>query len=84
MAKLTTKKRKRLPKKSFAVTKGGARKYPVNDLAHARNALSRVSQHGSPAEKRAVARKVRSKFPKLAARSSFVKRVLGSKKKKSR
>jgi hypothetical protein len=61
MAKLTTKKRKKLPAKDFAEPK--ERKYPVEDKAHARNALARVSQHGTPAEKAAVRRKVHSKFP---------------------
>lgn len=60
MAKLTTKKRKNLPSGDFAV-KG--RKYPVNDANHARNALARVAQHGSPAEKAAVRAKVAKKFP---------------------
>jgi hypothetical protein len=60
MAKLTTKKRKGLPTKDFAVP---GRKYPINDPAHARNALSRVSQFGSPAEKAAVRSKVKRKYP---------------------
>jgi hypothetical protein len=61
MAKLTTAKRKALPKKSFAVpSKDG---YPIHDASHARNALARVSQHGSSAEKAAVRRKVKAKYP---------------------
>lgn len=60
VAKLTTKERKALPKKDFAA-KGG--KYPVNDEAHARNALSRVSANGSPKEKAEVRAKVANKFP---------------------
>jgi hypothetical protein len=60
MAKLTTKGRKALPTSAFAV-KG--RKYPIEDKAHARNALSRVSQFGSPAEKSAVRSKVKRKYP---------------------
>ena len=60
MAKLTTKKRKGLPTKDFAVA---GRKYPINDPSHARNALSRVSQFGSPAEKSAVRSKVKRKYP---------------------
>ena len=61
MAKLSTKERKSLPTKDFAVP--GKRAYPVNDASHARNALARVSQHGTPAEKSEVRAKVRSKFP---------------------
>jgi len=41
MAALTTKARKALPPKDFA---GKDRSYPVNDKAHASNALSRASQ----------------------------------------
>lgn len=42
MAKLTTKARKALPKSTFALP--GAKKYPVNDKAHAANAKARASQ----------------------------------------
>lgn len=61
MAKLTAQKRKSLSKSSFA--EPGKRKYPIEDKAHARNALSRVSQFGSPAEKSKVRAAVRRKFP---------------------
>lgn len=72
MARLTYRKRKRLRRGTFAVPKG--RKYPIPDLAHARNALARVSANGTATEKRQVARAVRRKFPSLARRSKFVKR----------
>ena len=42
MAKLTYAERKKLPKKAFA--EPGKRAYPVEDKAHARNALARVTQ----------------------------------------
>lgn len=42
MADLTTKARKRIPKKEFGLP--GERKYPVEDKAHARNAKARASQ----------------------------------------
>lgn len=61
MAKLTSKARKDLPKKSFAVPSKKA--YPINDKNHARNALARVSQFGSPAEKKQVKAAVKQKFP---------------------
>jgi hypothetical protein len=61
MAKLTAKQRNKMPNSTFAVP--GKRAYPVNDESHARNALARVSQFGSPSEKAAVKRKVKSKFP---------------------
>lgn len=63
MAKLTSKKRNSLPSSDFA--EPGARKYPVNDKSHARNALSRVSQNGTEEEKEKVRSKVHRKFPSL-------------------
>ena len=60
MAKLSYKRRQKMPGKSFAL-KG--RRYPIEDKAHARNALARVSQHGTSAEKAEVRRKVHAKFP---------------------
>lgn len=42
MARLTTKARKALPAKDFA--EPAERKYPVENKAHARNALARASQ----------------------------------------
>lgn len=63
MAKLTTKKRKNLSKKSFAIP--GKRAYPINDKAHARNALARVSQFGSSAQKSQVRSAVHRKFPDI-------------------
>jgi hypothetical protein len=62
MSKLTYQQRKRMPQSQFALPGG---RYPVNDLAHARNALSRVSQFGTAAEKSAVRAKVHRKFPKI-------------------
>ena len=71
MAKdLNTKDRKKLSKKSFALP--GKRKYPIPDKAHARNALARVAQHGTPAEHKKVKAAVRKRFPSI-----------GKKKKKS-
>jgi hypothetical protein len=61
MAKLTSKQRKRLKSSSFAMP--GERKFPIMDAAHARNALARVSQFGSPAEKKRVRSAVKKKFP---------------------
>ena len=70
MAVLTAKARKQLPSSSFALPgkgKGpqgkGAGSYPIPDKSHARNALARVSQHGSAAEKATVRRKVKAKYP---------------------
>jgi hypothetical protein len=65
MAKLTAAQRKRIPKKSFAIPEKapGSGSYPIPDKSHARNALARVSQHGTPEEKARVRAKVRAKYP---------------------
>lgn len=42
MAKLTTKNRNKIPKNEFGLP--GERKYPMNDVAHAKNAKSRATQ----------------------------------------
>jgi hypothetical protein len=42
MAKLTTKKRKSLPKEDFGMP--GSRKYPIPDKSHAANAKARAAQ----------------------------------------
>lgn len=63
MAKLTAKQRNALPKKDFALK--SARAYPINDKSHARNALARVSQHGTPAEKAKVRAAVHKKYPTI-------------------
>jgi hypothetical protein len=59
----STKQRKKLNKKSFALP--GKRKYPIPDKAHARNALARVAQHGTPAEQKKVKAAVRTRFPSI-------------------
>jgi hypothetical protein len=75
MAVLTTAQRKKMPAKSFALPgKGtgpsgkGAGSYPIPDASHARNALARVSQHGSSSEKAKVRAKVHAKFPGIGRR----------------
>jgi hypothetical protein len=72
MSKLTTEKRSKLPSQDFALPgkgKGpqgkGSGSYPINDEVHGRNALSRVSQFGTPAEKAEVRAKVHAKFPDI-------------------
>lgn len=63
MAKLSTTARKDLPTKSFA--EPDKRKYPIENEAHAKNALSRVSQFGTPSEKTKVKRAVKKKYPSI-------------------
>jgi hypothetical protein len=62
MAKLDKAARKNIPASEFALP---GRRYPIEDKAHARNALARVSQKGSPAEKAGVRRKVGQAYPGL-------------------
>lgn len=71
MARLTYRARKRMKRSSFALPgtrKGGKGGYPIPDKAHARNALARVSQFGSPAQKAKVRAAVRRKFPSIGKR----------------
>ena len=53
------------------------RKYPIPDRSHARNALARVSQHGTPTEKAEVRKKVKSKYPGIHQASGGDKVTLG-------
>lgn len=62
MAKLTPSGRDRIAPKNFA---GPNKSYPIEDKSHARNALSRVSQNGSPAVKAEVRAKVHAKYPSI-------------------
>lgn len=59
---MTAAQRKRLKSSQFALP---GRRYPVHNLAHARNALARVAQYGSPSEKAAVRRKVHARYPSI-------------------
>jgi len=73
---LTAGERQALPKSEFALPgkgkgpKGaGAGSYPIPDESHARNALARVSQHGSSEEKARVRAKVYAKYPGIGQSS---------------
>ena len=66
MAKLTTKARKAISSKNFALP---GRRYPIEDRPHARNALARVSQFGTPEEKATVRRRVHAKYPSMGSGS---------------
>lgn len=69
--KLTAKARKAIPTKDFAIEKG--RKYPIEDRSHARNALARVSQYGTPAQKKEVRREVHAKYPGIGGKAKALK-----------
>ena len=67
---LTASERQSLPRGDFALPgkgegpKGaGSGSYPIPDANHARNALARVAQHGTPAERAEVRAAVHRKFP---------------------
>jgi hypothetical protein len=57
---LTEKGRKQIKGKNFALP---GRRYPIQDTVHARNALARVAQHGTPEEQATVKAKVEKKYP---------------------
>lgn len=58
--KLTAAARNKIPSKSFALP---GRRYPIEDASHARNALARVSEYGTPEEKSEVGSAVHRKYP---------------------
>lgn len=60
MAKLNAKRRNALPASDFAYPK--EREYPIEDKAHARDALARAAAHG-PSVEAHVAAAVRKHFP---------------------
>ena len=60
---LSSKEREDLPTSDFVYPK--EEKYPIPDISHARNALARVAQHGSSAEKAKVRAAVKKKFPSI-------------------
>jgi hypothetical protein len=63
MARLTARRRNAMQRGTFAIP--SRRAYPIPDIAHARNALARVAQFGTPAEQAQVRRAVYAKFPSL-------------------
>lgn len=67
MAVLTAASRKKIKPSKFAVP---GRKYPIQDISHARNAMSRVRQYGTAAERKQVYSAVAKAYPGLAKRSS--------------
>jgi hypothetical protein len=57
---MDAKKRKALPDSSFVYP--NERKYPIDTIARARNALSRAAQDNTSGSYATVARKVRAKY----------------------
>lgn len=60
VAVLDAKQRNALPDSAFALP---GRRYPIHDLAHARDALARVAQNGTPAEQAKVRAAVSRRYP---------------------
>lgn len=56
--------RKKIPADAYALP---GKRYPIHDEAHARHAMARISQNGTPAEKSKVKSAVQKKYPKLGA-----------------
>jgi hypothetical protein len=78
MAKLTTKQRKNIPDKEFALPK--ERKYPVNDKAHAANAKARGQQQY---DKGNISKSTLEKIDKAANKKLHGSKKEPSKKEKS-
>jgi hypothetical protein len=66
MGKLNAAKRNALPGGDFA---GPDRSYPDENPSHARNALARVSEYGSPEVKAEVRAKVKKDWPAIGVKS---------------
>lgn len=80
MARLSYGQRSKMKTSEFALPgkrNGGKGGYPIPDVAHARNALSRVSQFGTPAQKSEVRAKVHAKFPGIGKKRKPLGRALG-------
>lgn len=65
---LSSKQRKDLPDSDFIFP--SEKRYPIPDLAHARNALARVAQNGSSDEQTKVKNAVYKRYPALKSDSS--------------
>ncbi len=66
MAKITYQQRKKLPASDFVFPK--KRKYHIEDIAHARNALSRISRFGTASQIAKVRAAVYKRYPGLRKR----------------
>src|SRR5437763_9268800 len=67
--------RNQMASSSFALPKGTGSdpskdQYRIDDPAHARNALVRAAQNGTPAEQRQVRSAVKKKYPSIDVTSS--------------
>jgi hypothetical protein len=67
---LTTTAREHIAPRNFAIPEKApdSGSYPIEDLPHAKNALARVSQFGTPEEQARVRKSVYDKYPELKDR----------------
>jgi hypothetical protein len=72
MAKLTTKQRKALPAKEFVFPK--TREFPIEDEAHARDALARAARKGGAVEAK-VRAAVHKKYPNIVEKKAAASRT---------
>lgn len=70
---LSARGRRQIKGKNFALPGG---RYPIHDKAHARNALSRVAQHGTPEERAQVRAAVAAKYPGIGKSASPSSRAI--------
>lgn len=71
-AKLKAHEREALSDSEFALP---GRRYPIHDKAHARNALSRVSQYGTGEERGKVRNAVARRFPQIGGKKKGKKKA---------
>lgn len=81
MAKLKGKTRRKLPSASFAYP--AARKYPIHDRAHARNALARAAQSKTYGTYAHVAAAVNRRYPGMAQGKGATKRKGSTRRKRT-
>lgn len=72
MAKLSSKRRRSLPKTSFALKRD--RKYPIDTKARARNALARAAQNEPKSTQKTVRAAVSKRYPSLKKRTGARRR----------
>ena len=75
MGVLSARARKHIKKSKFGIPSKapGSGSYPMPDIAHARNALARVAQHGTPSEIARVRAKAYRLYPRLKKRAQVRK-----------
>lgn len=59
----TPKQRQKMPDSQFGLP--AQKKYPIDTVARARNALARAAQNATPAEQAQIKRRVKSKYPQI-------------------